>query len=83
MFGSRFDIFILDRRQISEELFQVALVIAQSMRAHVALVAQMVEELSEKVIDHLVALLCLLLMKVSEDAANEDSDKERRRRGRW
>jgi hypothetical protein len=43
----------------------------------------MVEELSEKVIDHLVALLCLLLMKVSEDAANEDSDKERRRRGRW
>src|SRR5258706_2105584 len=39
-------------RQIIEELKQVALVIAQGVRAHVALVAQMVEELCEMLIDH-------------------------------
>src|SRR6266853_869238 len=39
-------------RQIIKELQEVAFVIAQGVRAHVALVAQVVEELSEKLIDH-------------------------------
>src|SRR5439155_27137812 len=39
-------------RQVVEELSQVALIIAQGMRAHVALVAQVVEELSKKLIEH-------------------------------
>ena len=43
-------------RQIIEELEDVTFVIAQGVRAHVALVAQMVKELSEKVIDHGVRL---------------------------
>ena len=52
MFGGRFGRgFTFDGRQVSEKLLEVALVIAQSMRTNIALVAQMVEELSEKLID--------------------------------
>lgn len=41
-----------DWRQVLKELQQVALVIAQSVDADIALVAQVIEELSEKLIEH-------------------------------
>src|SRR5260221_301944 len=43
---------LFDWRQVLKELQQVALVIAQSVDADIALVAQVVEELSEKFVEH-------------------------------
>src|ERR1041384_8455271 len=51
---------LISRSQVIEELAQVAFVIPQRVRADVALVAQVIEELREKISEHSTALFVMI-----------------------